>query len=158
MTSEIEISPASTDEDIARAKTLFLEYANSLGFSLCFQGFDRELAELPGRYAPPAGALFLARGNGDLAGCIALRALPEDATCEMKRLYVRDAFRGRGLGRLLAEKAIAEARRIGYARMRLDTLPTMTRAIPMYRKLGFVEIEPYTVNPVEGALFFEKTL
>jgi len=158
MTGPIEISAASSGEDVAGAKTLFLEYANSLGFSLCFQGFDRELAELPGRYTPPEGALFLAREGSELAGCIALRPLGEAGTCEMKRLYVRDAFRGRSLGRRLAEKAIDEARRIGYARMRLDTLPTMTRAIPLYRALGFREIRAYTVNPVEGALFFEKTL
>jgi len=158
MTGPIEISAAASGEDVAQAKTLFLEYANGLGFSLCFQGFDRELAELPGRYAPPEGALFLAREGSELAGCIALRPLEEAGACEMKRLYVRDAFRGRSLGRRLAEKAIDEARRIGYARMRLDTLPTMTRAIPLYRSLGFREIEPYTVNPVEGALFFEKTL
>lgn len=154
----MNVTPAATEADVAAAKSLFLEYAQSLGFSLCFQGFDQELAGLPGRYAPPSGALFLAREGQELAGCIALRALDEDGVCEMKRLYVRDRFRGTGLGRRLAEEAIEEARRIGYSKMRLDTLPTMVRAIPMYRKLGFVEIEPYTVNPVEGALFFEKTL
>lgn len=154
----MNITPAAREEDVADAKALFLEYAQSLGFSLCFQGFDQELAGLPGRYSPPSGALFLAREGPELAGCIALRALDEDGACEMKRLYVRDPFRGTGLGRALAERAIEEARRIGYSKMRLDTLPTMVRAIPMYRKLGFVEIEPYTVNPVEGALFFEKGL
>lgn len=158
----LEITPAASDEEIAQAKTLFLEYAEGLGFSLCFQGFDREVAELPGAYAPPRGRLFLAHEKGAkaelrLAGCIALRPLP-GAACEMKRLYVRDAFRGRGLGRLLAERALAEARRLGYARMRLDTLPTMTAAIPLYRSLGFREIEPYYPNPVEGALFMEKEL
>jgi putative acetyltransferase len=154
----MEITPAATPSDVVDAKALFLEYAQSLGFSLCFQGFDEELAGLPGRYAPPSGSLFLARVGGDLAGCIALRALEADGVCEMKRLYVRDKFRGLGLGRGLAEHVIGEARRMGYSKMRLDTLPTMVRAIPMYRKLGFVEIEPYTVNPVEGALFLEKTL
>jgi ribosomal protein S18 acetylase RimI-like enzyme len=154
----MEITHATTPSDVADAKVLFLEYAQSLGFSLCFQGFDEELAGLPGRYSPPSGALFLARADGDLAGCIALRALETDAVCEMKRLYVRDRFRGLGLGRSLAEHVIGEARRMGYSKMRLDTLPTMVRAIPMYRKLGFVEIEPYTTNPVEGALFLEKIL
>lgn len=158
----LEISPASTPGEIAHAKALFLEYAEGLGFSLCFQGFDREVAELPGAYAPPRGRLFLAHevgadGERRLAGCIALRPLP-DGACEMKRLYVRDAFRGRGLGRLLAEQVLAEAREMGYARMRLDTLPTMTAAIPLYRSLGFREIEPYYPNPVEGALFMEKEL
>ena len=154
----IAITPAAAPEDVAQAKTLFLEYAASLGFSLCFQGFDRELAEQPGRYAPPSGALLLARVDGALAGCIALRALAEEGACEMKRLYVRDAYRGIGLGRRLAERVIDVARGKGYSRMRLDTLPTMVRAIPMYRKLGFGEIPPYTVNPVEGALFLEKDL
>jgi len=154
----MEITSAERESDVADAKVLFLEYAQSLGFSLCFQGFDEELAGLPGRYAPPSGGLFLARADGELAGCIALRALEADGVCEMKRLYVRDRFRGLGLGRSLAEHVIGEARRMGYSKMRLDTLPSMVRAIPMYRKLGFVEIEPYTLNPVEGALFLEKTL
>jgi len=164
----IEIAAARTDADVAGARTLFLEYAGSLGFSLCFQGFDEEVATLPGRYAPPAGGLFLARGrmeakaegeaDGELAGCVALRALEAEGVAEMKRLYVRDQYRGTGLGRRLAERVIEEARRRGYAKMRLDTLPTMVRAIPMYRKLGFREIAAYTVNPVEGALFFEKIL
>jgi putative acetyltransferase len=157
---EGEIARALGDRDVADAKALFLEYAAGLGFSLCFQGFDGELAEMPGRYAPPTGALFLARAAGDLAGCIGLRALEpaQDRVCEMKRLFVRERYRGTGLGKRLAEIVIEEARRIGYRTMRLDTLPTMVRAIPMYRKLGFVEIEPYTVNPVEGALFFERDL
>jgi putative acetyltransferase len=154
----VEIAPARSDEEVAAAKALFLEYAGSLGYSLCFQGFDAELAGLPGRYAPPSGELLLAHVEGDLAGCIALRGLDEAGVCEMKRLFVRDRFRGLGLGRKLAERVIDEARRIGYAKMRLDTLPTMVRAIPMYRKLGFTEISPYTVNPVEGALFLEKSL
>jgi ribosomal protein S18 acetylase RimI-like enzyme len=160
----IEIGPARTDADVADAKNLFLEYAGSLGFSLCFQGFDEEVATLPGRYAPPGGGLFLARGrtlaeeDEGLAGCVALRALEERGVAEMKRLYVRDRYRGTGLGRRLAERVLEEARGAGYAKMRLDTLPTMVRAIPMYRKLGFREIAAYTLNPVEGALFFEKTL
>ena len=153
----LEIAPASSPEEIAHAKALFREYEQGVGYSLCFQGFDREVAELPGAYAPPRGRLLLAREGPELAGCIALRPL-EGGACEMKRLYVRDTFRGRGLGRLLAERVLAEARAIGYARMRLDTLPTMTAAIPLYRSLGFREIEPYNANPIEGALFMEKEL
>jgi putative acetyltransferase len=156
----IRIAPARTAADIEEARRLFREYETSLGIDLCFQNFEQELAELPGNYAPPGGALLLARaGGGDLAGCVALRPLPlEDGTCEMKRLFLRDAFRGRGAGQLLAEAIIAEARRIGYRRMRLDTLPSMRRAIPLYRALGFTDIPPYTKNPVEGVLFLEKEL
>jgi putative acetyltransferase len=156
----IRIAPARTPGNIEEARRLFREYETSLGIDLCFQNFEQELAELPGKYAPPGGALLLARaGGGELAGCVALRPLtPEDGICEMKRLYLRDAFRGRGVGRLLAEAIITEARRIGYRRMRLDTLPSMRRAIPLYRSLGFTDIAPYTENPVEGVLFLEKEL
>lgn len=153
----IEIEPATSSDQLAQVRDLFLEYAASLDLSLCFQGFDRELAELPGAYAPPAGALLLAREEDRPAGCVALRPLSGGA-CEMKRLYVRDAFRGRGLGRLLTREILRAARRAGYGRVRLDTLPVMTSAIPLYRSLGFVEIPPYMASPVEGALFFEKSL
>jgi putative acetyltransferase len=156
--AELRIAPARTPGDIGEARRLFREYQTSIGIDLCFQNFEQELAELPGRYAPPRGALLLARGlENAIAGCVALRPLEEEI-CEMKRLYVRDAFRGRGAGRLLAEEVIGEARRIGYRRMRLDTLPSMRRAIPLYRSLGFTDIPPYTENPVEGALFLEKEL
>ena len=148
---------AATPADIDLARLLFHEYETSLGISLCFQGFEEELAGLPGAYAPPRGRLLLAREENAPAGCGALRPLADDI-CEMKRLYVRQAFRGRGVGRLLAGSLIAEARTIGYARMRLDTLPSMTAAIPLYRSLGFREIPPYTKNPVPGALFLEKEL
>lgn len=154
----IRIVPARTPGDIEEARRLFREYEASLGIDLCFQNFNQELAELPGRYAPPRGALLFARGEENaIAGCVALRPLEEEV-CEMKRLYVRDAYRGRGAGRLLAEEAIREARRIGYRRIRLDTLPSMGRAIPLYRSLGFTDITPYTENPVEGTLFLEKKL
>jgi len=156
----IRIAPARTSGDVEEARRLFREYETALGIDLCFQNFEQELAELPGKYAPPGGALLLARaGGGELAGCVALRPLPpEEEVCEMKRLYLRDAFRGRGVGRLLAEAILAEARRIGYRKMRLDTLPSMRRAIPLYRSLGFTDIPPYTENPVEGVLFLEKDL
>ena len=143
---------------IAHARELFFEYAQSLGFSLCFQDFDKELADLPGKYAPPSGRLLLAESDAQLAGCIALRKL-DDTICEMKRLYVRPQFRGRGLGRALTDRIIAEARQIGYTRMRLDTVePVMKDAVAMYRKIGFVEIAPYCANPMAGALYMELQL
>jgi len=143
--------------DVATARELFVEYQSGLGVDLCFQGFDREIATLPGDYAPPAGRLLLARVGEDAAGCVALRPFAP-GVCEMKRLYVRPAFRGHQVGRLRAERIGAEARAIGYARMRLDTLPVMGRAIALYGSLGFRAIAPYRPNPVPGALFFELDL
>jgi ribosomal protein S18 acetylase RimI-like enzyme len=152
------IAQAASPKDIEAARELFLEYARSMGFSLCFQGFDKELAALPGDYALPQGRLLLAWSAGELAGCVALHALPGNF-CEMKRLYVRPAFRGMGLGRSLAGRAIAEARVIGYTRMRLDTVATLMKAaVALYRQLGFVEIAPYRANSVEGALCMELKL
>ena len=145
-------------EEISCARELFKEYAASLGIDLCFQNFDKELAELPGDYVPPSGRLFLAVKDDQTAGCVALRRIA-DGVCEMKRLYVRPRFRGTGLGHTLAEAVIQAAREIGYRRMRLDTLPgKMDRAIAMYRALGFKEIEPYYSNPVESAVFMELEL
>lgn len=152
------IFQATTDEHIEAARTLFEEYAASLGFSLCFQNFDQELKNLPGDYTPPDGRLLLAVENDDLAGCIALRKL-SDGVCEMKRLFVRPAYRATGLGRTLVESLIDEARKLGYTQMRLDTIPgKMDKAIALYQSIGFVEIGPYCQNPVEGAKFMELKL
>jgi ribosomal protein S18 acetylase RimI-like enzyme len=149
---------AESDAEIAQTRDLFLEYAKSLGFSLCFQNFDQELAGLPGEYASPHGRLLLAEYDGQLAGCVALHKL-EPEICEMKRLYLRTRFRGKGLGRALAETIIAEARAIGYRRMRLDTVePVMKDAVGIYRRLGFKEIPPYRANPIAGALYMELEL
>ena len=154
----LEIINAETDEHIAIARELFLEYAESLGFSLCLQDFDQELAGLPGRYAAPAGRLLLALDGGQAAGCAALQPI-DGRICEMKRLYVRPAFRGRGIGRTLAQALIAEAREIGYAFMRLDTIPSkMQEAVVLYERLGFREIPPYRENPFPEALYMELNL
>jgi GNAT superfamily N-acetyltransferase len=149
------INQAESTAEIAQARELFLEYAGSLGFSLCFQGFDQELANLPGDYALPQGRLLLAEYHGSLAGCAALHKL-EPGINEMKRLYVRPQFRGKQIGRLLAEYLIAEAAVAGYKRIRLDTIePLMSSAVSLYRTLGFREIAPYRTNPIEGALYME---
>lgn len=154
----LSVFQAESPPQIAQARELFLEYAQSLGFSLCFQNFDQELAGLPGDYAPPQGRLLLAECQGQLAGCVALHPL-EPGVCEMKRLYLRPQFRGQGLGRALAERIIAEARQTGYRRMRLDTVgPVMKDAVAMYRKLGFKEVAPYRANPIAGAMYMELEL
>ena len=156
--SRIDLLQATLPEHIEEARSLFLEYGRSLGFSLCFQSFDEELKNLPGAYAPPSGRLLLARCAGHAAGCIALRKL-EAGICEMKRLYVRPDDRGLGLGRMLVERLIAEARSMGYERMRLDTIASaMKDAIALYRRLGFVEIAPYSSIPIESALWMELLL
>jgi ribosomal protein S18 acetylase RimI-like enzyme len=154
----LTILQAESSAQIEQARELFLEYGKSLGFSLCFQSFDQELAALPGDYAPPAGRLLLADYVGQLAGCIALHRL-DPTTCEMKRLYLRPQFRGRGIGRALVELAVAEARQSGYARMRLDTIePLMKDAVALYRAFGFYEIAAYRENPIAGALYMELKL
>jgi putative acetyltransferase len=144
-------------EGLAKARRLFEEYANSLGIRGCLEGFDQELATLPGRYAPPEGRLLLAVRADEVAGCVALRAL-EPGVCEMKRLFVRPAYRGLGVGRLLVDQILREANSAGYGRMRLDTLPSMTSALTLYRQLGFREIAPYRDSPLPGALYLEQVL
>jgi len=154
----MRLTQPHTSEQIELVRELFKEYEARLGISLCFQNFEKELAELPGEYVPPDGRLLLAIENKKVAGCIALRKIG-DGICEMKRLFVRSEFRGQGLGRKLVKAIISEARKIGYKRMRLDTLPgKMDEAIALYRSLGFTEIEPYYQNPVPGAKFMELEL
>ena len=153
----MRVVEARTTEDVEQSRRLFREYAGALEIDLSFQGFERELAELPGAYAPPGGRLLLAFDEDEAAGCVALRRL-EEGVCELKRLYVQPAHRGGGLGRRLARTAIEAAREAGYERMRLDTLPEMDAAIGLYLSLGFEPIEPYTANPVPGARFLELRL
>ncbi len=145
------------DADIAEVRQLFTEYAAWVGVDLSFQDFDRELSELPGDYVPPAGALFVARVDGKVAGCVAVHQW-RAGVCEMKRLFVRDAFRGAGCGRALVEGVIAWARAAGYQRILLDTLPVMDQAQRMYAQFGFQEIAPYRPNPVPGARFLALDL
>jgi ribosomal protein S18 acetylase RimI-like enzyme len=156
-TASITITPAETPADIEEIRALFLEYARSLDFDLCFQGFDEELASLPGAYAPPAGCLLLARSGETAVGGVGLRPL-KPGICEMKRLYVRPAHRALKAGRQLAEAVIVQARSIGYSTMRLDTLPRMTAALALYRSLGFHDIAPYYENPIPGARYCELEL
>ncbi|MBK8465455.1 MAG: GNAT family N-acetyltransferase [Chloracidobacterium sp.] len=154
----LNIIQASTNEHIGEARILFREYEAWLGLDLCFQGFEAELAQLPGKYALPDGRLLLAFQDEKLAGCIALRKL-EEGICEMKRLFVRDEFRGYKIGVELIEWLIADAREIGYEKMRLDTYPTkMGKAVKLYESHGFQAIEPYYENPHDGVLFMEMTL
>jgi putative acetyltransferase len=153
----ISIDNATSAESFAEARRLFVEYQAALGVDLGFQDFGNELANLPGQYSAPAGRLLLAGVDGLVAGCVALRPLSGDA-CEMKRLFVRSTFRAHGVGRMLAERVIAEARAIGYRRMCLDTLPSMGRAQRLYEILGFREIEPYRHNPIAGTKYLALNL
>jgi putative acetyltransferase len=154
----LKIIQATSSAHIDEVRALFNEYAASLGFSLCFQSFEQELANLPGDYAPPSGRLLLAYVDEAPAGCVALHRLEGDA-CEMKRLYVRPQFRRQRIGQALLDHLIDEARTIGYARMRLDTVPSvMGKAVELYRDYGFREIPPYRLNPIAGALYMELEL
>jgi putative acetyltransferase len=156
--SECEFADAHAPEDIERVRRLVRAYADWLDVDLCFQDFERELAELPGCYAAPAGRLLIARVGGEVAGCVGLRPL-EPGVCEMKRLWVEPGFAGRGIGRALAERIVAAARQIGYRRMRLDTIPArMPAAQHLYASLGFKEIPPYYHNPLAGVVMLELDL
>lgn len=153
----MNIVHADRPEHIAAVRTLFREYEGFLNVDLCFQGFEDELAGLPGKYAPPEGALLLALEGADVCGCVALRKL-EPGVCEMKRLFVRPKYRGLGLGQALAEAIIAQAKAKGYAAMRLDTLARLAEAIRLYEQLGFREITPYYHNPLPGVSYWELDL
>lgn len=152
-----EIRPVRWESETELVRTLFREYAEELGVDLSFQGFEEELAGLPGTYAAPRGTVLLALAADEPVGCAGIRPL-EGRVCELKRLYVRPSFRGSGLGRRLTLASLAAASELGYERIRLDTLPGMTAARALYRALGFVEIPPYTVNPIAGTLFLERPL
>lgn len=166
--SQIELADGTRADRLDTVRALLREYEKDTGVSLCFQGFEQELATLPGRYAPPSGRLLLAMDATEAVGCIALRDITSDLArrgtaisgraCEMKRLYVRPSHRGRGIGRLLAERIIAEARTIGYAQMRLDTMHTMRAAVAMYRSLGFEPAERHNDDPDQRTLFFALRL
>lgn len=145
------------DNELEEVRSLFREYEAFLGVDLCFQDFERELGELPGKYAPPTGALFLARVEGNIEGCVALRDLGE-GVCEMKRLFVRPACRGRGLGRKLADRVVAEARTLGYRKMRLDTFDFLDGAVHIYEAMGFARIGSYYGNPHDEVQYWELDL
>ncbi|MCY1004127.1 GNAT family N-acetyltransferase [Nannocystis pusilla] len=153
----IDVVHATSAAQIEQARALFREYQASLAVDLCFQGFADELMRLPGAYAPPSGRLLLCTVDAVPQGCVALQALGA-ADCEMKRLYVRSEQRGLGLGQRLLGQVLAEARALGYRRMFLDTLPSMTRAIAMYEALGFQDVAPYRPNPVPGARYLALAL
>ncbi|MCL4539848.1 MAG: GNAT family N-acetyltransferase [Bacteroidetes bacterium] len=153
----LEIVGPHSPSLIEKAKGLFIEYADSLDFSLCFQDFEEEVSGLPGVYSLPSGRLIIAYVGEEAVGCVAMREI-DDETCEMKRLYVRPGHRAKGIGRDLASRIIHEARETGYARMRLDTVSSMKEAISLYRSLGFKEIAQYRPNPIAGALFMELSL
>ena len=153
----LDIAPAVSPRDIPDVRMLFREYAGLVAEALCFQNFDQELGALPGEYALPGGVLLIARDADAAAGCVALRRC-DAASGEMKRLYVREQYRGSGLGRRLAAEVIAEARKRKYARVVLDTLPKLAAAIALYRDLGFRQTGPYLASPTPGAICFELTI
>jgi putative acetyltransferase len=160
-TPDIRLITPDTPALIAATRSVFREYAASLDVDLCFQGFEAELSQLPGEYAPPAGQLLLAMVDGELAGCGAFRPLPDADyanACEMKRLYVRPAFRRFGLGRLMAQRLLDDARRAGYSTMLLDTLDDMESARELYASLGFDDVPPYYYNPIPGAHYLRAKL
>lgn len=153
----LKIFEVESEDGLRHIRELFKEYVDWLGFDLSFQDFDKEYADLPGEYSAPKGCLLLAMDGEDIAGCVCLRKIAE-GICEMKRLYVRPGFRGKGIGRSLSVAVIEKAHKTGYQKMRLDTVPWMKEAIALYRSLGFMEIEPYRHNPIEGAKYMELLL
>lgn len=153
----VTIFPAHTEPHLDTIRVLFQEYVAALGFHLSFQDVEREMSELPARYGPPEGRLLMAMLDGQVAGCVAMKRLG-DGVCEMKRFYVRPAFRGHGIGLQLAQAIIAEARAAGYREMRLDTAPSMQSAIRIYEALGFKDTAPYVFNPVEGVRYLALQL
>jgi ribosomal protein S18 acetylase RimI-like enzyme len=153
----IHIHTARFPEQLDAVRAIFREYAESLGIDLCFQDFDSELADLPGKFAAPRGRVLLAYQEADIVGCVAVRPL-DDTTCEMKRLYVRASGRGLQAGKQLATRICAVARESGYRRIRLDTLPSMHAALRLYASLGFEPIPAYVFNPIPGAIFLECDL
>ena len=157
ITQAMQIITAFTSAHLDEIRTIFREYEQFLNVDLCFQGFEEELANLPGKYAPPEGALLLAVEENSVAGCVAVRALEGDV-CEMKRLYTRPSYRGRGLGRQLAEKIISEAKNLKYKLMRLDTLESLTAAMALYRSLGFTKTGAYYHNPLQNVIYWELPL
>ena len=151
--------PVRTADDLAATIDLFRIYAASLGIDLSYQNFEAEMAEMPGKYAPPSGELLLARNAGGLAvGCAAMRAIEPQGCCEMKRLYVAPEGRGQGIGEKLVDELLKAAVRIGYREMRLDTLPNMAAALALYRKFGFETTEPYYETPIAGTIFLRRSL
>jgi ribosomal protein S18 acetylase RimI-like enzyme len=153
----IELVEAKTEKDFYAARELFKEHADNLSIDLAFQDYEQELVRLETIYTPPTGSLLLAKFKGSFVGCVGLRKLG-DLTCEMKRLYVKAEVRRKGLGKALCERIIYKARELGYKRMRLDTLPSMTSALAMYKQFGFQKIEPYYDNPIPGTVYMELNL
>lgn len=157
--SHILVAPVETPEELDAVKTLFRAYVDWIEIDLSYQGFEEELAGLPGKYAPPAGALFVAKTqDGTILGCVGLRAFDDNGRCEMKRLYVLPEGRGKRVGSALVGRVIEAAVAAGYTEMLLDTLPTMTGAIKLYRAAGFEEVPAYYATPIRGTVFFRKTL
>ena len=153
----IEILEAKTEQDMYAVRELFKEYTDGLGIDLTFQNYEQELAGLKTIYLPPSGSLLLARYNGSFVGCVGLRKL-DNVSCEMKRLYIKPGTRSRGLGSALCKRIIQKGKQLGFKRMRLDTLASMTGALTLYKRLGFYEIEPYYKNPIPETVYMEIIL
>jgi len=157
--SQFLVAPVETPDELNAVKTLFRAYVDWLGIDLSYQGFEEELAGMPGKYAPPAGALFVAKApDGTIIGCVGLRAFDDNGRCEMKRLYVLPEGRGKSVGSALVGRVVEAAVAAGYTEMLLDTLPTMTGAIKLYRAAGFEEVSAYYETPIRETVFFRKTL